>query len=269
MTGKEQYATSDKYEARIFLNAKYSTNKESKFKWAFGHFPKKGNLKVLELGCGTGLFWLANRNEIPSGWEITLTDTSGGMISKTRETLSAVKHNLIFEVASAENFNYPTGYFDVILANNMLYHVDKRREAIASIAKALKKDGVFIASTTGKNDMKELNERLYDFLSSRDNRFRFGGLPFSLDNGAAQLKRSFAEVDTVLFNNSLEITDIEPVINYYLSFNGMHDGLEILRPVDLPLFRITLHNYLNAKKMIKVTKESGLFICRKPVLSAA
>lgn len=263
MLGKEQYATSDKYEARINLNAEFSTSKESKFRWIFSYFPKKDSIKILELGCGTGLFWLANRHDIPADWSITLTDYSRGMLVKTKAILTGIKRDFRYEVMAAEDIKYPAGHFDLIFANNMLYHVEKRSEAISSIADVLKDDGVFIVSTMGKNDMKELNRILYDFLADKNNTFRFRDLPFSLDNGAAQLALSFPNVNIELFKNSLEINRAEPIIDYYLSYNGMYDGINILRNEDISLFRLFLNNLMKTRKVIKVTKESGMFICKK------
>jgi cyclopropane fatty-acyl-phospholipid synthase-like methyltransferase len=58
MLNENQYSTSRKYEARIYLHKRFKTNAQSKYEWIFKHFPQSENLKILELGCGTGLFWL-------------------------------------------------------------------------------------------------------------------------------------------------------------------------------------------------------------------
>ncbi|WP_461257629.1 class I SAM-dependent methyltransferase, partial [Treponema sp. R80B11-R83G3] len=132
-------------------------NPKSKYAGIFEHFPKKENLNVLELGCGTGLFWLANRNNIVKSWSITLSDYSEGMLDTARNGLSRLNYNFQYEVVNAENIQYSDDSFDIILANNMLYHIQNRDTVINKISRILKNDGVFIASTMGKNDILELH----------------------------------------------------------------------------------------------------------------
>jgi ubiquinone/menaquinone biosynthesis C-methylase UbiE len=260
---ENQYATSDRYEARIYLSKKFGTNPKSKFKWIFEHFPKKENLKVLELGCGTGLFWLANRNEIPRTWTITLSDYSAGMLESTRKTLSILRCNFSYEVVDAENIGYPDKQFDLILANNMLYHVENRPAALAHISRILKDDGVFLASTMGKMNMLEMNELFNKFLSTRGKKFEFREFAFSLDNGAAQLSPFFPNVIMERFDDSLEIDEPEAIINYYRSFNEMHDNVIVLADADVEPFRVFLSNFIGSKGKLHVTRDSGIFVCRK------
>jgi ubiquinone/menaquinone biosynthesis C-methylase UbiE len=263
MLGKSQYATSEKFDSRIYLNAKFKTNPKSFFKRIFEHFPKDENLKVLEMGCGTGLFWMANRNEIPESWSIMLSDYSEGMLDGTRKALSGINRNFQYRVLDAGNNDFPDKSFDIILANNMLYHVDDRPAALSHISRTLKDDGVFIAATMGKKDMMELDSLLYDFLSNLKKNFRFREKGFSIENGFDQIKAFFPNVKIERYEDVLKIDEIEPVIRYYLSFNGMYDGLEILPQENVNAFRKYLLNVLNDRKVISVTKDKGIFICSK------
>jgi ubiquinone/menaquinone biosynthesis C-methylase UbiE len=123
MLDKSQYSSSKKYEARIYLSRKFKTNPKSKYEWIFDHFPKNENLNILELGCGTGLFWLANRNSIVRSWSVTLSDYSEGMLESAHNSLSRLNFNFQYEIINAEDIKYPENTFDIILANNMLYHI--------------------------------------------------------------------------------------------------------------------------------------------------
>ena len=117
-----------------FHRPQFGTNQKSKFSWIFEHFPQKENLNILELGCGTGLFWLANRNNIPTTWSIILSDYSEGMIETTRNTLSKINFEFQYEVVNAEDIKYSDKKFDIIIANNMLYHIENRQKAISHMA---------------------------------------------------------------------------------------------------------------------------------------
>jgi ubiquinone/menaquinone biosynthesis C-methylase UbiE len=261
-----QYSSSEKYEARIYLHRKFRTNPLSKYEWIFEHFPKNENLNVLELGCGTGLFWLANRNNIIKSWTIILSDYSEGMLQTTRDSLSRISKlniNFQYEIVNAENIEFPDNNFDIILANNMLYHIPNRDAAIKNIHRILKDTGIFIASTMGKNDLAELNNHFYTFLESKNNKLRFLELSFSLNNGLEQLAEYFEKIVLEKYNNSLEIDEIDAIVNYYLSFNGIYNNVVVLPEEYINDFKIYLQNVLEKEKTIVTTKDEGIFICEK------
>lgn len=70
----KQYRTSVNLDARMALHARFSTNPYPWMRWVFDHFALPAECRVLELGCGTGALWAANRERIPAGWDITLSD---------------------------------------------------------------------------------------------------------------------------------------------------------------------------------------------------
>jgi ubiquinone/menaquinone biosynthesis C-methylase UbiE len=146
MLHNSQYASSKKYEARIYLSRQFKTNPKSKYEWIFEHFPKSDNLSILELGCGTGLFWLVNRNNIVKSWSIILSDYSEGMLETTRNNLSRLNYNFQYEIVNAENIQYQDNKFDIVLANNMLYHIQNRFNGIY--------DNVVVLPEEYKNDFK-------------------------------------------------------------------------------------------------------------------
>lgn len=258
-----QYANSGRYNARVLLNKTFSTNPESKFNWIFRHFPQESDLKILELGCGTGLFWIANQHLIPESWRIILSDYSAGMLETTRQAVQGVRGNFSFEVLNAQEIAKSAQEFDVILANNMLYHLDDRPRAIASIHRVLKDDGVFLASTMGRADMAELNRLLSTFLKTQGRDFEFQEFAFSLENGSQQLAESFSKIERHDFPDALVIDQVDPIIDYYTSFNDMHDGLMVLAPAEIPAFKTFLSAILGKESAIRVAKSSGLFICSK------
>lgn len=263
MLNSNQYSFSKKYEARIYLIRKFKTSPKSKYEWIFDHFPKNENLKVLELGCGTGLFWLANCNNIVKSWSITLSDYSEGMLETTRNNLSRLNYNFQYEIVNAESIPYSDNSFDIILANNMLYHIQNRDTAFNNISRILKDDGVFIASTMGKNDLLELHNYLYTFLENKNSKFKFREYAFSLDNGIEQLTKHFKEVILEKYDNKLEINEVDAIINYYLSFNGIYDNVIVLSEEYINEFKIYLQNILEKDKIIKTIRDEGIFICRK------
>ena len=127
MVSEKQYENSSKFDTHLYLNAKFKTNTESWSSWIFNHVPQKETKKILELGCRTGLIWLANRDHIPQNWNITLSDYSAGMLGETKLNLSRVKYNFSYEVIHAKDIGFEDNSFDVVMANLMLYHVENKK----------------------------------------------------------------------------------------------------------------------------------------------
>jgi ubiquinone/menaquinone biosynthesis C-methylase UbiE len=263
MLNNGQYSSSKKYEARIYLSRQFKTNPKSKYEWIFDHFPKHENLNILELGCGTGLFWLANRNNIIKSWSIILSDYSEGMLETTRNSLSRLNYNFKYEIVNAEDIKYYDKTFDIILANNMLYHIQNRSAAINNIGRILKDTGVFIAATMGRNDLLELHNHLYTFLENKNNKFIFREYSFSLDNGMEQLNKYFQNVVLERHDNKLVINEVDAIVNYYLSFNGIYDNVIVLPEEYINDFKLYLQNILEKEKTIITKKDEGIFICKK------
>jgi len=263
MLNENQYSSSIKYEARIYLNKKFKKNPKSKYEWIFEHFPQNENLNILELGCGTGLFWLANRNNIVKSWSIILSDYSEGMLETCRNNLSRLNFNFQFEIVNAGNIQYPDNKFDIILANNMLYHIPNRDSTIHKISLLLKDTGIFVASTMGKNDLLELNALLYRFLEIQNNKIRFRELPFSLDNGMNQLTKHFKDVVLEKYDNKLVINEADAIVNYYASLNEIYKNVVILPDEYKNDFKVYLQNILAKEETITTTKDEGIFICKK------
>jgi len=100
-------------------------------------------------------------------------------------------------------------------------------------------------------------------LKTKNITFQFREFPFSLDNGFDQLKKIFASIIIERFDNSLKSNEVEPIINYYLSLNGLHNNFIILSDENVEDFRKYLNNIITNKQVISVTKDEGIFICKK------
>jgi ubiquinone/menaquinone biosynthesis C-methylase UbiE len=263
MLNKAQYETAKNFNSRVYLNGRFRTNPEAWHHWIFKHLPAAENLKVLELGCGTGLFWLLNSGSIPESWQVTLSDYSPGMLDSARQNLRDTGFPFHFEIVNAEDLRYQDGHFDVIIANLMLYHVPDRTKALLGISRILKASGSFYASTFGRMDMFELNLILYRYLIWIGKAKPVRENPFSLENGYAQLKPYFSKIQLLNYEDHLEISEVEPIIDYYLSLNNIVDGFVLLEDGDIDGFRKVLREELERDPFIRVTKDRGLFCCRK------
>ncbi len=76
----EQYRDDSNLASRMSLHERFSTNPYGFQRWIFDRLDLAPDARVLELGCGTGVLWLKNRDRLPEGWNITLSDLSSGML---------------------------------------------------------------------------------------------------------------------------------------------------------------------------------------------
>lgn len=251
---QDQYKNSSNLDARIALHQNYSVNPQSWSRWIFETLlqaPATAN--VLELGCGTGTLWKECADQIPAGWNITLTDLSDGMLDSAWKNLVVTGRNFKFEKVDAQTLPYPDKSFDLVIANHMLYHVPDRVKALNEIQRVLKDDGTLIATTVGEKHMQEMYGWLKQVnLNRRADMF---DNPFLLENGAAEIKRTFSRVEKTQYVDNLEITKVEPIINYIRSSIGAEDiSEELLNSVEKELTA-----YLEQHKKIIITKDSGMF----------
>ncbi len=103
-------------------------------------FNLKGNLRVLDLACGTGNFLKAqyeafNTDKIKwSG-----LDKSTEMLNFAREKLAGIE----LTEADAENMPYENASFDIITNNFAFHHFYDKSKAVSEISRILKPGGLF------------------------------------------------------------------------------------------------------------------------------
>jgi ubiquinone/menaquinone biosynthesis C-methylase UbiE len=256
----EQYSNSNNYAARIEINRRFRTNPQPLTRWIFDQMNFPDNSKVLELGCGNGIFWKTNHDRIMDDSQIILSDFSEGMLNDARKLLGDIFKGFEYRVFNAQQIPYPNEYFDVIIANLMLYHVPDRKKAFSEIYRVLKSDGRFYATTFGKSNMKEINEMVSSYDSRLDNPLELFAMEFGLENGESQLKQYFDEVEMKRYQDSLMITEVDPIVRYVLSFGK---NKEILVNENLRCFREYITEILDNNEKIMVTKDTGIFIAKK------
>lgn len=251
---KQQYNVSTLLNARVQLHARYSTNKYGWYSWVFDQFNVPETVKILEAGCGTGELWLHNKERIPKDWEITLTDFSDGMMSSTKQQLSSVDHPFRFTVADAIHLPFADQTFDTVIANHMLYHLDDPAIALQEFWRVLKPSGKLYCSTNGLQHLHQLEIW---------KKLLFPGPPklpeharFSLENAAHQLQQYFPSVHLLHYPDALEVSQVEPILDYLKSWNGNI----VTDPEKWEQIHKLLQQELASHSTIHITKQTGMFI---------
>ncbi|AYD40455.1 methyltransferase domain-containing protein [Clostridium fermenticellae] len=258
----QQYKNASNLRARIRIHELYSTNKEGWMNWFFDQLNLSDNISILELGCGDASLWCKNYSKISENWSITLTDFSSGMLEDAKKNLGKRKNRFKFKIVDAQNITFDNASFDVVIANNMLYHVNHIEKAFSEIKRVLKDGGYFFASTAGENHMKEMREIVskfnWDNLTTQSWNLTKN---FQLENGLDMVSKWFKKVKLKRYKDNLFVTDAMPLIDYIFSMPG--NTKKFFTEKDIIELKKSLQKKIKTSGGIYITKDTGFFQGRK------
>ncbi len=256
---KLQYANAENLKARIRIHRLYSTNPYGMFNWVFDqallHIPTQAS--VLEVGSGNGEMWVEGKERVPAGWDVTLSDFSMGILNDAKTRLVDVPFKPEYREIDVQSIPYPDASFDAVFANFMLYHVPDRTKAIAEFRRVLKPNGALFAATLGENHMKEFNQLAQSIILDTDFNTSIVNRAFSLENGAEQLKTAFGDVQLVTYDDHLRVTDVEPMVDYFLSLANPK-----ITSDHVEKFAEAVRQIIEKEDAFAIEKVTGMFIGR-------
>ena len=104
----------------------------------------KDEIKILDVGCGEG--HLTNKLEIKEGDRISACDLSEMAIKRGEQLYPDID----FKKADALDLPYQWNYFDVVICNNLIEHVDSPSRLLKEMNRVLKSGGYVIISTPSR-----------------------------------------------------------------------------------------------------------------------
>ncbi len=247
---KTQYSKADGLNTRLSIHEKYSTNKMGLGNWFFTVYKIESGMKVLELGCGTGAMWSSHRDVIDKCQEIVFSDFSENMLETAKSNIGEFS-NARYQVIDIQEIPYEDEYFDIVIANFMLYHVPDIDKALSEVGRVLKKGGIFYAGTSGEHGVMETIVSWLGYEGVYVN-------TFSLDNGREKLEKHFSDIKIMKYIDSLEITDLNDLMEY------IYSGITFKNAVKLPKeeVRKILESHME-NSVLALPKEPGTFVSIK------
>lgn len=251
----KQYKNSSNLQARINIHDLYSINKYGWHRWVYDNLKLKDNMKVLEIGCGNGELWKRNSDRIPKNCELYLTDISKGMIKDAEENLQELKCKINFKAVDIENIEFENNTFDIVVCNHVLYYVKNKEKAFSEVKRVLKDNGIFYASTIGKNHMKDMINLAKEY----DKRIELTpdnpAMKFGLENGKSQLSKFFNTVNLLVYDDKLIVNKAQPIVDYIYSTYENVD--KIVK--DKKTFNDFVEKKIEKEGTIIIRKYTGLF----------
>lgn len=249
----EQYKSHGNLDIRVELHKRYSKNKLGFNNWIFSNYQITGELKVLELGCGTGELWKSNLDSIDKMEQLIITDFSNDMVETTKLVIGN-RDNVNYERMDIQNISFENETFDIVIANMLLHHVNDIDKAISEVNRVLKKGGVFYCATFGENGVVDYLASLFKDVVNQN----LENKTFTLQNGKTFLNRYFDTVEKIIYDDELQVTSIDDLVQYIQSLNGISE----IGSLEEEIIRNRLESEFN-NGMLIIPKEYGMFIARK------
>lgn len=249
----EQYEKQDNLDIRVKLHKKYSKNKLGFNNWIFSNYQITDEINVLELGCGTGELWKSNLDSIDKMKQLVITDFSSDMVETTRAVIGN-RDNVNYEIMDIQNVSFEKETFDIVIANMLLHHVNDIPKALSEVNRVLKNGGIFYCATFGENGVVDYLANLFkdEVVQDLENK------TFTLQNGKTYLNRHFDNVEKLIYDDELQVTSIDDLVQYIQSLKGISE----IGSLEEGIIRKRLERKFNNGVLV-IPKEYGMFIARK------
>lgn len=247
----EQYNNAKNLQTRISIHEKYSVNKMGFGNWVISNYQINEGMRVLELGCGDGSMWRNHLDVMKMCQEFLMTDLSEGMLETAHENVGDIS-NVTYQVVDIQDIPFEENSFDVVIANMMLYHVSDLRKGLSEVARVLKPNGKFYCATGGERNIMQFVADLlkpYGFEYQAKNQF-------TLQNGGQKLKEHFSRVEKRMYEDALEVTNIEDLMEYVYSGISMSKICKLDREMVKEILQNEMKNGI-----LTIPKDCGMFIC--------
>ncbi|MFH1078297.1 MAG: class I SAM-dependent methyltransferase [Patescibacteria group bacterium] len=248
---------------RVRLYERCRTNASEWYRWVFdnGMSGLPATARILDVGCGCGIFWLKNADRVPKGWDIALADISRDMASCAKRVTNAIGRKasvLTFDIADIQ---FPDAAFDVVLATHVLHRTRELPRALKEIRRVLKPDGRFCTAAGTVARLKNIaalgfscEPAILDLVEEGTD------AGFTAENGREMLLKSFRDVRETPYHDSLAFENADDLLAYLHSTSGValhrQDAYAHLR------LRVAIDQFISQAGAFRLVTDNRLFLAK-------
>ncbi len=244
----------------IFSYGQFSSEDQSR--WIFDHLKLSRGQKVLDLGAGSGNFWIKHQKDLPSDLSVTLIDRNKSLLDKAKQLLCR-DNRFNYVHSNIESFS-PLEKYDLVYAGSVLPFLDfdQRIALYKMVAQSLTPSGLFVADLGTNRTLLELRS------DPVKNILREAGLSnplfkiarrLSFEDALEEVTDIFQKGEESYFENELLILQSSAIVDYHLKFVK---GLSSKKIEELTSYYESLRD--KETSLIKVDASWGLFAFRAP-----
>lgn len=260
---RRQYATDENLRIRHETHDKYTVPKKNFIEWAIQCVHWHGDEKVLDAGCGPGLYYTKLREAYPDIDYYGLDLMPAMLANHPAERQKLITGNVV-------NLPFTSGAFDVVMANHMLYHVEDVEAAVLELRRVLKPGGLMMVATNSTQTMPELQvlmRRAIVLLTRQGaSQVRAPSMPsdhFALENGTRLLARHFYAVVRYDLPGALVFPDVEPAIAYLESTRDLREPQlppDVVWDDVMMIMRQQINQLIKHLGELVINKQTGLLV---------
>lgn len=262
---RKHYATDENLRIRQETHDKYSVPDRSFAEWVLDRVPWRGGEKLLDVGCGNGLYFKKMQNR---GVDI---DYVGIDLMETMiRNHPLAENNECLSLGDAQALPFADDSFDLVMANHMMHHLSNMHDALDEFHRILKPSGVLIVATNSMNTMPELQVlmRRAIVLLTRSGAatVRAPEMPtdrFALENGIRLLSNHFYAVVRHDLPSALVFPDVEPAMMYLESTRDLREPSlppDVVWEDVMMIMRQQINQLIKHLGELVINKQAGVLI---------
>lgn len=258
---RKHYETDRNLRLRQEIHDKYTVPNRSFAEWALSCVPWRGDERVLDVGCGTGLYHQKLKTLQPQVQYVGI-DLQLKMLHNVGAQQLAQ--------ADASHLPFPDQHFDVLMANHMLFYVEDIEATLQEFRRVLKPEGILMTATNSVQTMPELQvlmRRAIVMLSrSTSAQVRAPSMPsdaFALENGTRYLARHFYGVVRHDFPSALVFAQTDPAMDYLESTREMREPQlprDVLWDDVMTIMRQQINQLVKHLGELIINKQTGVLL---------
>lgn len=267
---KTLYSNSNGLQKRIEMWNRYGCSNIPYREFLLAHLPSSF-MNYLDVGCGNAIY--SSEFARFATDVCAMLDCSSNILEEAKNNVRncALKCNVDFICGDICNMPFEDNSFDFITAMHIFHHVKDIQCGLSEIIRVLKPKGKLMITTYDKLLEDPLN--IYHYSALRGLNFPSSMLDtveylkFSGIKPRDYLARYFDEFSEHIYENSMEIDDIDDILDYYSSammFRMFHGNTD---DYDWNMLYKTVKNnvsqYMRTHKTLEIIGNVKMFIVKK------